>query len=407
MSLNPVGLAVPVFFLLIGIEYLWCRRKGQEFYRLNDAIADLGCGMGDQLIGVFSVAVTFGAWMLIYDNFRVADLSASSPWTWVFAVLGVDFFYYWYHRFSHRAAFGWATHVVHHQSEEYNLAVALRQSWFTKFYSWMFYIPLAVAGVPPAVYGAASAFNLLYQFWIHTRTIGRMGPLEWIINTPSHHRVHHGTNPQYLDKNYAGFLIIWDRMFGTFEAEEDEVLYGVLHPVRSWSPFRVNIDPVIDLVKASWAQERLLDRVIAVFAPPGWFPGAKPEDYAKEFPAPTRGYDADTSASFKRYVIVHFIPIALLMGGVIAYKKYVPVAPAIAAASFVFLTLAVWGGLFESRRWAVPLEGLRLVTMVAIASWVAVQWPAFLVPAAISAALAVGSAAWLLKQRLATRAQPA
>lgn len=407
MDLNPVGIAVPFFFLLIGVELLVARWQGKRFYRLNDALADLGSGMGDQLIGVFSAGATFAMYVLIHDQYSVANLSASSPWTWVLAFLGVDFFYYWYHRFSHRAAVGWATHVVHHQSEEYNLAVALRQSWFTKFYSWMFYIPLAAVGVPPAVYGAASAFNLLYQFWIHTRTVGRLGPLEWVFNTPSHHRVHHGTNPEYLDKNYAGFLIIWDRMFGTFEPEANEVVYGVLKPVRSWNPFRVNIEPLVSLFRTSMGHARFVDRVLTWFAPPGWFPGAKAEDYVLPFPSPARGYDADAPQVLKRYVLAHFLPIGVLMTVVIAYKKYLDLTPSIAASAFVFCTLGVWAGFFESRRWAMPLEAARLCLMVAGASWIAYTMPAYTQWAALVGIGTVVSAAWLLRYHLASRAQPA
>ena len=150
--------------------------------------------------------------------------------------LGVDCAYYWFHRIAHEYNAPWAGHVVHHSSEDYNLAVALRQGTFQGLFSWVFYLPLALLGFPPAWFAAMTSFDLLYQFWIHTRAIGKLGPLEWVLNTPSHHRVHHARNPKYLDKNYAGTLIIWDRMFGTFQAEEEEPVYGLTKPLEQLEP---------------------------------------------------------------------------------------------------------------------------------------------------------------------------
>src|SRR5690606_31238042 len=151
-----------------------------------------------------------------------------------------DFAYYWWHRASHRISFLWAAHVVHHQSEDYNLAVALRQAWFTSLSSWVLNLPLAFLGVPPLVYGVCAALNTLYQFWIHTRLVGKLGPLEWVLNTPSHHRVHHGIDAPYLDTNYGGVFIVFDRLFGTFVEETHEPRYGTLDPIRSFDPVWAN-----------------------------------------------------------------------------------------------------------------------------------------------------------------------
>ena len=173
---------------------------------------------------------------------------------------------------SHQVNALWAAHIVHHQSEEYNLTVALRQSWFQGWFSWVFYLPLAFAGFDPIMFLTLSSFNTLYQFWIHTRAIKSMGFLEYILNTPSHHRVHHGSNPKYIDKNHAGTLIIWDRLFGTFQKEEEEVYYGITKPLASWNPFWANIHYWDDLVKTARQSPKISDKIKVFINPPGWFP---------------------------------------------------------------------------------------------------------------------------------------
>ena len=234
--MNLIAMAIPGFFILIGVELLVARIRGAPVYRFSDSIADLGCGVVQQVGGAARKFLTFGLYVAIYNYLRVADIPYTW-WGWTLAFIGVDFAYYWFHRLSHEINFMWAAHVVHHQSEEYNLTVALRQSVVQGLFSFWFYLPLAVLGVPPLMYATMSSINTLYQFWIHTRLIGRMGWLEHIINTPSHHRVHHGQNPKYIDKNHAGTLIIWDKLFGTFQVEQEEPIYGVTEPVASWNVF--------------------------------------------------------------------------------------------------------------------------------------------------------------------------
>ena len=164
MELNPIGLAVPVFVVLIGIEYIWARLVGRKLFRLNDTVGDLSCGMGDQMIGLVVSVLTFGIYSGVHSRFAWFQMDPQAPLTWALGLVSVDFFYYWFHRFSHRVNVGWSTHVVHHQSDVYNLAVALRQPWFSKFHAWLFYIPLAFLGLPAEVWVGSYAANLLYQF---------------------------------------------------------------------------------------------------------------------------------------------------------------------------------------------------------------------------------------------------
>jgi sterol desaturase/sphingolipid hydroxylase (fatty acid hydroxylase superfamily) len=235
MRARYIALAVPFFFLLIAVELVVARVKQRKVYRLGDAIGDLGCGMAQQTALLFMATAVIAAYTWIYDHHRLITWSnAAVPW--VIAFVGVDFFYYWWHRLSHEINVLWAAHVVHHQSEDYNLAVALRQAVLTSWTSVPFYVWLAFLGVSPLVFASMNAISTLYQFWIHTELAGKLGPFEEIFNTPSHHRVHHAINPRYLDKNYGAILIVWDRLFGTFIREDEACVYGIVKPLSSYNP---------------------------------------------------------------------------------------------------------------------------------------------------------------------------
>ncbi|MBK9274406.1 MAG: sterol desaturase family protein [Flavobacteriales bacterium] len=266
-----IVLSIPLFFLLMGIELAWSAWSGRHVYRLNDFIANLGCGIGSQVVGAFTKSLIFSIYLWTYDHWRVFTLP-QSVLTWVVAFLLVDLLYYWFHRLSHEVNFLWAAHIVHHQSEEYNLSVALRQSWWQGLFSWWFYLPMAVLGIHPVLIVTVGAFNTLYQFWIHTKAIGRMGPLELLFNTPSHHRVHHGSDPKYIDRNHAGTLIVWDRLFGTYQREEEEPVYGITTPLTSWDPVKANFHYWGDLIDLARRCTRWSDKVRVFLKPPGWRP---------------------------------------------------------------------------------------------------------------------------------------
>ncbi len=248
MGPNYIALAVPFFFLLIGIELWVARRRGRRVYRFADAITDLGCGVTQQIVVLFVNGFLFAGYLWMYRHARVVDLGRHPVVAWAVALVGVDFIYYWWHRTSHRVNLLWAAHAVHHQSEDYNLAVALRQAVLTPFTSLPFSLPLAMVGVPPLAYIAADSLSTLYQFWIHTELVGRLGPLEKVLNTPSHHRVHHARNPEYIDRNYGAILILWDRLFGTFAPERARPIYGITKPFRSFNAMWAQLQPVADLL---------------------------------------------------------------------------------------------------------------------------------------------------------------
>jgi alkylglycerol monooxygenase len=364
MNLNPIGIAVPFFLILIGIEYFVLKRQKREV-RLNDAVTDISCGVGDQMLSVFLKSLALFPYAYVVEHGALMEMSTSNPWVWVFGVFAVDLFYYLYHRVCHRVNLGWATHSVHHQSEAYNLSVALRQPWFSIVYSWVFYIPLAVIGLPLEVYVTTFAFNLLYQFWIHTETIDKMGWFEYLFNTPSHHRVHHGTNPKYIDKNYAGIFIIWDRMFGTFELEEETPLYGTLKPLNSWNPFWANVSPWVSLAQRTAQYSSFTDKVKVWFAPPEWTPDG-PFDTEAAFNGPDRGYDRDEARGWHGYIAVNLTIAAVIIGAVLTFENQVSMLVKVGAAIVMFWTVIGWGQMFEGHRLAWRLEIGRIVLVLGL-----------------------------------------
>lgn len=264
---NPVVIAIPFFALSIALEAWWSERGGIPPANRKDTWNNI-------LIGFISVG--FGAFFglfisIIYEttySFAPYRFPASAWWSWAILFFVDDLAYYWFHRLSHEIRLLWNFHVVHHSSEEYNLSVAVRQSWFSGLLHWIFYLPVMLIGFAPWMFVVMHGFNLIYQFWIHTKLIGRLGPFEWIFNTPSHHRVHHGVNERYLDRNYAGVLIIWDRIFGSFVPETEEPRYGIVKPIQSYNSLWVNVHAWAEMFAAMKEQKTLNGKLKCALGPP-------------------------------------------------------------------------------------------------------------------------------------------
>ena len=270
MSINLIVLSAPLFLILIVLEYFISRYKRASLYQFNDSINNFCNGILEQ-IGTLPIrGLLIYGYYYVYEHHAFFHFSPYSIISWILLWLGVDFCYYWFHRSSHRNNFFWIGHSVHHQSEHYNLSVALRHGYFQTLTTWIFYLPLALIGFPTTMFVTMSSLNSIYQFWIHTQTIKKMGWFEYLFNTSSHHRVHHGKNPQYIDKNYAGSLIIWDKLFGTFEAEDAPVEYGVTEPLDSWNAFYANIKVIKDIFYYGKNLNNKLHLVRAFFMPPEW-----------------------------------------------------------------------------------------------------------------------------------------
>jgi sterol desaturase/sphingolipid hydroxylase (fatty acid hydroxylase superfamily)/uncharacterized membrane protein YhhN len=269
--------ATPVFLLLIALELLWSRRQssrtaGQTPYRLNDAVNSISLGMLSQLTGVLTKLFGIGIYVLAFNALALyPDQVFWSTWYGVLlALVFYDFCYYWLHRAGHVVALFWAAHVVHHQSQHYNLSTALRQTSSGFLFGWIFYLPMAVAGVPPTVFGIVALIDLLYQFWVHTEQVGKLGWFDRVFCSPSNHRVHHAVNDPYIDKNYGGILVLWDRLFGSFQEEHEPCVYGTRGALNSWDPLWANVDVYASLAKDTWRTPHWGDKIKLWFKPPGW-----------------------------------------------------------------------------------------------------------------------------------------
>jgi len=262
-----IQLAIPAFILLMVIEAIADALMRRELYEPKDTAASLTMGIGNVVVGLVSKGMVFALFTWVH-KFALFQLGYQR-WVWVLAFFADDFSYYWFHRTSHECRFFWASHVVHHSSQHYNLSTALRQTWTGAFFGFVFWLWMPLLGFQPIMIFTMQAVSLLYQFWVHTEFVQRLGLLELVMNTPSHHRVHHATNPQYIDRNHAGILIIWDRMFGSFEPEDERCTYGLTTNINTFNPLRIAFHEWIaighDLRKARTWRERL----VAVFGNPG------------------------------------------------------------------------------------------------------------------------------------------
>ena len=263
--------AIPFFLLTLIIEIIVDVREKANAYETKDALTSIGMGLGNVFLGILSKALVFGIFLVIYNNLRLFTIPFTW-WAWILILFIDDFAYYWFHRISHESRFFWASHVVHHSSQKYNLSTALRQTWTGGFLAFVFWLPLPFLGFHPAMILAQMSISLIYQYWIHTEFIKKMPTwFEAVFNTPSHHRVHHATNPQYLDRNHAGIFIFWDKWFGSFEPEAEKPRYGLVKNISSFNPLYVAFHEWIDLLSDVFSSKTSLwNRLKYVIKPPGW-----------------------------------------------------------------------------------------------------------------------------------------
>jgi len=267
---DPVALAIPAFVLLVLLEIALAWRRRRPAYELRDTAASLAMGLGNLVIGLAGGAAAYVALSWVYQ-FRLITLGYAWE-SFVLILFAEDLTYYWFHRISHRCRFWWAAHINHHSSQHYNLSTALRQTWTGGLFEWLLWLPLTLIGFPPALVVFQRGVSLVYQFWIHTEAIDRLPSwVEAVMNTPSHHRVHHATNPRYLDRNYAGILIIWDRLFGTFvaEAADDPCRYGIVKNIGSFNPLRIAIHEWVAIAQDVVAAQNWRQRLVFLLGQPG------------------------------------------------------------------------------------------------------------------------------------------
>jgi alkylglycerol monooxygenase len=371
---KAVALAIPVFLTLIILEWISARK----YYRLADSLNSLSCGIVSTGVRVFSgfLGIFFYEWTL--NHVAPWRMPADHWAVWIFAFVFYDLCYYWNHRWGHTVGIFWASHVVHHQSEEFNLTTALRQTGTGSFLGWIFYIPLALSGVPLGVFLMVGVVQLFYQFWPHTQVIGRMGFLDRWVQTPSNHRVHHAQNDRYLDKNYVGVFLIWDHLFGTFQEERDEdpCIFGIRGQLKSWNPVWANFHYYAAMAKDSWYAQSWMDKLKVWIAAPGW----RPADVAAQFPKPAY----DPTADFEKFdpprgialSLYAFVQFLLLIGFNSHFLAVLPKQTMWQNFAYFCVLLAglvCVGGVLENRRLWLQLEALRLVLtgvcVLATGSW--------------------------------------
>jgi sterol desaturase/sphingolipid hydroxylase (fatty acid hydroxylase superfamily) len=373
--MDLIALAVPFFLLALLLELIVDRARGTGLYRANDAINSLSAGTLSSTTGYFTRFVELLVWGYVLENFALIDMrlewfdtSPTGIALWVTAALAWDFCYYWAHRFGHEISILWAAHAVHHQSEDYNLSTALRQTSTGFLFGWIFYLPLFLVGFPLEILITVNAVNLIYQFWVHTQVVNRMGVLDRILVTPSNHRVHHAQNQRYIDKNYGGIFILWDRLFGTFEPEgvDEPVVFGVRKPLANWNPFRANLQVYEYLLFDARYAKSWKDKVSIWFRRTGW----RPAEVEAQFPkqnvdlASFEKFDPPVPVPVTRYVLAQFVVVVAAILSIGALFATAGAGAVLIPCLLVWAQLYTLGLLNEGRAYAAKFETLRLLVIV-------------------------------------------
>jgi alkylglycerol monooxygenase len=366
---KAIAYATPVFFLLIALELVLARARGLSgAYRLNDAVNSLSLGVMSQVVGLFVRVFNIGVYALVFQHVALGEWP-QAWWAWLLAIVFYDFCYYWNHRLGHESAVFWASHVVHHQSQCYNLSTALRQTSSGAFLGWIFYLPMAVAGVPPEMFAVAAIVDLLYQYWIHTEVIGKLGWFDRWFASPSNHRVHHAVNDRYLDRNYGGILMLWDRLFGTFVEESERCVYGTRAPLNSWDPLWANLEVYADLARRSWHAERWSDKLLVWLKPPGWQP-AGAQGIAWQKPAfdagSVRTFDPPLSTMARVFAAAQITLAVLGTTALLWYADALPFAPRVLGAVAIIGVLWVTGAVMQGRLRILPAVLLQVILLGAL-----------------------------------------
>jgi sterol desaturase/sphingolipid hydroxylase (fatty acid hydroxylase superfamily) len=369
--MNLILYAVPFFFLLILVELAYGKITGHDYYRVNDSLTSLATGTINQLVNISKALIPFTVYIAIFQHFAWFELG-SSPIVWAIAFVAYDFCYYWNHRLGHEMNLLWAAHVIHHSSEEYNLTTALRQTG-TSFLSFIFYIPLALLGFDPVMIITVGALNLIYQFWVHTRHIGKLGWCEYIFVTPSNHRGHHAQNTVYIDRNYGGVFILWDRLFGSYQEEldDDKPVFGIRGAVQSWNPIWVNVQIYSQLIQDAIHTKVWWYKLTLWFRRTGWrppdvieaYPMAKADDLS-EF----KKYDTAVPNLIKAHCIVQYTSTAAIGLGLSLYFSSLNLPEHMVIVGFAILSSFSIGALMENQYFAGVLEWLRLSCLIVSAA---------------------------------------
>jgi len=343
--MKPILFAIPVFFLLIALELWFARSRGLSIYRLKDSLTSINIGLISEFTKAIGGVISVVMFLLISKNFAAFEWDTKNPLTWISALILYDFCYYWVHRTGHEINIMWASHVVHHSSEEFNLSTALRQSSTGFLFRWMFYIPLALLGYPVQVFIVVGLIDFLYQYWVHTQLIGKLGWMEKVFVTPSNHRVHHGQNDYCIDKNYGGIFCIWDRMFGTYadERDDEKPVYGIRKPLESWNPLWANVHHYVQIWRQVNSTPNWRHKLMVLFAKPSWSP-EKADTTATFANAHFKRFDTPTPAGLVRlaFWLTAVASVMLMSFYVLQSRLPLPLSVAYSALFVLVLTLIGW-----------------------------------------------------------------
>lgn len=368
--MNFVTYAIPFFLLLIVIELAWGWSKGNNTYRVNDSLNSLSLGLLSTVTKFVFLNIGLLVFSRIEQNYAVWAFDMTSYAHWLVGLLFYDFLYYWFHRISHERQFFWGSHVVHHQSEDYNLSTALRQTSTSFLTTWVFFIPCFFLGMPIYMYVSIATAQLIYQFWVHTQHIPKLGFIEWFMVTPSNHRVHHAQNKDYIDKNYGGLLIVWDRLFGTFKEEDEQLqpIYGIRSPLNSWNPLWANIHIFISMARDAWLTARWSDKFRVLWARTGW----RPADVAARYPAEKSDlnnfnkYDPQLRVKVNVGIIGQYFIVSIFHAWGAQQASQLSSELLWATVIAQAYTLIVIGALLEGKQTAGFLENTRLLVLAAM-----------------------------------------
>ena len=365
--MNFVPYAIPIFLLMIVMELGWGLFKGNNTYRVNDSINSLSMGLLSTVTKFVFLNIGALVFTKISQEYAIWAFDINAIGHWLLAILLYDFLYYWFHRISHERQFFWGSHVVHHQSEDYNLSTALRQTSTSFLTTWVFYIPCFFLGMPISMFVSIASAHLIYQFWVHSQHIPKLGVFEWLMVSPSNHRVHHAQNADYIDKNYGGLLIIWDRLFGTYKAEDEkqQAIYGIRVPLQSWNPIWANLHIFAGMLRDIWHTNRWSDKFRVLWSKTGWHP----EDMVERFPQQKSDleqfekYNPQRSSRINGAIIVQYLLLAVLHFWSAGQSTVLSSALMWAVVIAQVGILIVIGAVLEGKAYARPFEYTRLLAL--------------------------------------------
>jgi sterol desaturase/sphingolipid hydroxylase (fatty acid hydroxylase superfamily) len=364
-------ITMPLFLLLIIIEKIYGIYKGEDSVPYMDSVSSVSSGITNAVKDVLGLSVTFISYQWLVSKVAIFDLEPTA-FTYVIAFIAIDFYGYWTHRLAHQINFLWNKHAIHHSSEEFNLACALRQSIssFVNLFL-ILLIPAAILGVPAQVIAVSIPIHLFLQFWYHTKHIKKMGFLEHILVTPSHHRVHHAINPIYMDKNHSQLFIVWDKMFGTFQEELEAVppVFGITRPAQTWNPIRINFQHLWLLITDAWRAEKWQDKLTIWFKPTGW----RPENFEERFPVKKitnvtdfEKYGNNYSSKLVYWSIIQVFITLLFVSYLFKNVATIGLPDIFVYGFFIFLTIYSYTELMDVRKMSLVWEGIRFIFSIGI-----------------------------------------